>query len=181
MCTFAKRFVTIIIVKMLFNKWMNKMHILMACLGNKIGKFNHKKVNDYISDKLSKSEKVFRGLTIEEVLSNKFEVGKKIKFKRITSFSKESFIADEFAVERYKTNIVVEIDDSLVFEYSKHMCEILENLIENCDDDDELDKLYDNLGMVDYEREVFIPVSSEFTVKDINYCNKRNVHVITLI
>ncbi len=158
------------------------MHVLMPCLGNKIGKFNHKKVNDYIADKLVKTPKLYRGLTIEELLVNKFEVGKKIKFKRITSFSGEKFIAEEFACERYKTNVVIELNDAYAFDYSSHMCEILEKMIEDCDEDNDelLDKLYDDLGMVDYEREFFIPMTAEFTIKSIEFLEDRGIHLIKI-
>ncbi|AIX12071.1 RNA polymerase ADP-ribosylase [Citrobacter phage Moon] len=160
------------------------MHILMKCLGNKINDFNHKRVNDYIKDKLEIKDVLFRGLTIEEVLSYKFEVNKRIKFKRITSFSSESHIAETFAAERYMTNVLIVLKNANIFDYSTAMIEILENLIaieeSGQTDDDKLNKLYDNLSIVDYEREFLLPISSELTVKNIYFDNKKNMHIIEM-
>ncbi|WKV23024.1 RNA polymerase ADP-ribosylase [Escherichia phage BW-1] len=65
------------------------------------------------------------------------------------------------------------------------MIDILENLIaieeSGQTDDDKLNKLYDNLCMVDYEREFLLPINSELTVKSIYFDSKKNMHIIEMV
>lgn len=64
------------------------------------------------------------------------------------------------------------------------MIDILENLIAIEEsgqiDDDKLNKLYDNLCMVDYEREFLLPINSELIVKNIYFDSKKNMHIVEM-
>lgn len=157
--------------------------ILAKCLGNKIGDFDHKKVEKFIKDKMDVVDVIYRGLTIEELLSFNIVVGKSIKFNRTTSFSSEKFIAEEFCRERYKTNVLFKIENANAFDYSKYMTKVIQAAIEECEsseieDYDNLDKLYDNLGMVDYEKEFFIDISKKYTIKSIE--KLKDIHLVVL-
>lgn len=136
--------------------------------------YQEDKFNDIILNNLVVTDKtLYRGISIKELMKNKFIVGEILCFDRVTSFSEDYELARGFSVEEYGTNCIVVMNGSKsVFNYTKEMGQVLADLMELCKTTNDVERyeyLYDQMKMIYEEKEWMTEKSSKFKIVDINY------------
>ena len=140
--------------------------------------FVENEFNKIINEHLSISENIlYRGLSIKEILHTQFEIGQTIKLNRITSFSEDLKISEDYASNEYGTFCLFTIDNMVGFNYTKHMANVLKEMINLEYDTNKnvadlvavTDYMSDQLSMINEEKEWMVESGREFLIKDIKY------------
>ena len=136
--------------------------------------YQEDKFNNIILNNLVETNKpLYRGISIKELMKNKFVVGETLCFDRVTSFSEDYELARGFSVEEYGTNCIVVIEgNKSVFNYTQEMGKVLADLMEICkttNDVERYDYLYDQMKMIYEEKEWMTEKSTKFKIVDIKY------------
>lgn len=148
--------------------------------GSKNLTYNEEEFQSILEVNLEHTDKpLYRGASIKEILFNNFCVGETIKFGRITSFTEDYGLAEDFSKNEYGTNCIFSLEggSSRAFHYTKFMGSVLADVMEECKvigDIERYEYCWDQMRMLYDEKEWMMGKNELFTVKDITFRSNIN-------
>lgn len=160
----------------------HKLSAAFASKGSLNLTFDKVAFDNIVKSNISKSPILWRGVSVKEILHNNFDIGSKICFNRLTSFTEYKQVAKDFSADEYGTHVIFKIENADAFNYSSFAIGIMEGIIEKgLVGEVEMEYMEDQISMLKEEMEWMIESERKYLVSSIEYRSSINPEEYTII